>query len=43
MIAPLRGRPVRESRSEYTYALPNDANPLGNVLGGRVMHLQKDR
>jgi acyl-CoA hydrolase len=40
MIAPMRGRPVRESRSEYTYvALPNDANPLGNVLGGRVMHL----
>jgi acyl-CoA hydrolase len=34
------GRPVRESRSEYTYAaLANDANPLGNVLGGRVMHL----
>jgi len=36
----LKGRPVRESRSEYTYvALPNDANQLGNVLGGRVMHL----
>ena len=36
----LKGRPVRESRSEYTYvALPNDANPLGNLLGGRVMHL----
>jgi acyl-CoA hydrolase len=36
----LKGRPVRESRSEYTYvALANDANPLGNVLGGRVMHL----
>ena len=36
----LMGRPVRESRSEYAYvALPNDANPLGNVLGGRVMHL----
>ena len=33
-------RPVRESRSEYAYvALPNDANPIGNVLGGRVMHL----
>src|SRR5215469_8495068 len=33
-------RPVRESRSEYAYvALPNDANPVGNVLGGRVMHL----
>jgi acyl-CoA hydrolase len=36
----LMGRPVRESRSEYAYvALPNDANPFGNVLGGRVMHL----
>jgi len=36
----LKGRPVRASRSEYTYvALPNDANQLGNVLGGRVMHL----
>jgi acyl-CoA hydrolase len=36
----LKGRPVRESRSEYTYvALANDANPLGNLLGGRIMHL----
>src|SRR5215468_10342691 len=36
----LQGRPVRESRSEYAYvALPNDANLLGNLLGGRVMHL----
>ena len=36
----LKGRPVRESRSEYTYVgLANDANPLGNCLGGRVMHL----
>jgi acyl-CoA hydrolase len=35
-----KGRPVRESRSEYTYAAPaSDANPLGNLLGGRVMHL----
>jgi acyl-CoA hydrolase len=34
------GRPVRESASEYSeIALPNDANPLGNLLGGRVMHL----
>lgn len=33
-------RPVRESASEYLeIALPNDANPLGNLLGGRVMHL----
>ena len=40
MIASVRGRPVGVSRSEYTYmALPNDANPLGNVMGGRVMHL----
>ncbi len=36
----LRGRPVRESASEYAeMALPNDANPLGNLLGGKVMHL----
>jgi acyl-CoA hydrolase len=36
----LHGRPVRESVSEYSeIALPNDANPLGNLLGGRVMHL----
>ena len=34
------GRPVRESAAEYSeLALPNDANGLGNVLGGRVMHL----
>ncbi len=34
------GRPVQESASEYSeIALPNDANPLGNLLGGRVMHL----
>jgi len=38
--AALEGRPVSESRSEYTQvALPNDANLLGNVLGGHVMHL----
>ena len=36
----LAGRFVRESVSEYTeFALPVDANPLGNVLGGKVMHL----
>jgi acyl-CoA hydrolase len=36
----LEGRPVRESVSEYSeMALPTHANPLGNVLGGRVMHL----
>ena len=34
------GRYVRESASEYSeFALPNDANTLGNVLGGKVMHL----
>jgi len=34
------GRPVRESLSEYSeIALPGDANPLGHVLGGKVMHL----
>ncbi len=31
---------VRESVSEYAeLALPTDANGLGNVLGGKVMHL----
>lgn len=34
------GRPVRESQSVYSeFALPNDANTFGNVLGGKVMHL----
>ena len=34
------GKAVRESISEYAeLALPNDANGLGNVLGGKVMHL----
>ncbi len=33
-------KPVRESLSEYSeIALPTDANGLGNVLGGKVMHL----
>lgn len=36
----MTGKPVRESASEYAQlALPDDANGLGNVLGGRVMHL----
>lgn len=36
----MEGRTVRESASEYSeLALPNDANGLGNVLGGKVMHL----
>jgi acyl-CoA hydrolase len=33
-------RPVRDSKSQINeLALPNDANPLGNLIGGRVMHL----
>ena len=36
----MEGKPVRASVSEYSeIALPNDANPLGYMLGGRVMHL----
>jgi acyl-CoA hydrolase len=36
----LPGKPVSASRSELTeFVLPNDANVLGNMLGGRVMHL----
>lgn len=36
----MQGKRVRESQSEYSeLALPNDANALGNVLGGKVMHL----
>jgi acyl-CoA hydrolase len=39
-VSELPARPVRESISEYSeIALPNDANPLGHLLGGRVMHL----
>ncbi len=35
----LPGRPVRESQSEMAeVVLPNDANPLGALLGGRLMH-----
>ena len=31
---------VRNTHSEYSeICLPNDANMLGNMLGGRVMHL----
>ncbi len=37
---PMEGKPVSFSRSEMTeVVLPNDANVLGNMLGGRVMHL----
>lgn len=32
-------RPVRDSQSEMAeIVLPNDANPLNNLLGGRLMH-----
>ncbi|MBZ5643244.1 MAG: acyl-CoA thioesterase [Acidobacteriia bacterium] len=35
-----KGRPVSASRTEMTeLVLPQDANLLGNILGGRVMHL----
>ncbi len=37
---PGAAKPVSYSRAEMTeVVLPNDANPLGNILGGRVMHL----
>ena len=40
MTLPVAGRFVRESISEYSeLALPNDANPHGHILGGKVMHL----
>ena len=36
----MEGKTVKESISEYAeFALPTDANGLGNVLGGKVMHL----
>ena len=35
----LVARPVRESQSEMNeIVLPNDTNPLGFLLGGRLMH-----
>jgi acyl-CoA hydrolase len=35
----LAPKPVRESQSEMSQlVLPNDANPLGALLGGRLMH-----
>src|SRR5438105_1629106 len=38
--ANLAPRKVRESQSEMVeVVLPNDANPLGALLGGRLMHL----
>jgi acyl-CoA hydrolase len=37
---PLRGRTAGESKTEMLeVVLPDDANPLGNILGGKVMHL----
>jgi acyl-CoA hydrolase len=39
-MAKLTGKTVAESAAEMVeVVLPNDANPLGNLLGGRVMHL----
>ena len=39
-MAKLPGKTVAESAAEMVeVVLPNDANPLGNLLGGRVMHL----
>jgi len=36
----LTPRPVRDSQSQMAeVVLPNDTNPLGNLLGGRLMHL----
>jgi acyl-CoA hydrolase len=36
---PMRSRPVCDSKSEMTeIVLPNDANPLNALLGGRLMH-----
>lgn len=36
---PLPPRPVADSKVEMTeIVFPNDANPLGNAMGGRVMH-----
>jgi acyl-CoA hydrolase len=35
-----RGKTVGESKTEMLeVVLPDDANPLGNILGGKVMHL----
>ena len=40
MAEELVGRYVRESHAELTeFALPNDANVLGNLFGGKVMSL----
>lgn len=35
-----KGKTVKESQSEHVeVVLPGEANPLGNLLGGRLMHL----
>jgi acyl-CoA hydrolase len=40
VLTHMEGKPVSASYSDYTeLALPNDANSLGNLLGGKVMHL----
>ena len=40
MSEELQGRPVRDSISEMSeFALPNDANTLGTLFGGKVMSL----
>ena len=40
MTAPLTGKRPSESATEMVQVvLPNDANPLGFILGGTVMHL----
>ena len=39
-MAKLPGKAVAESAAEMVeVVLPNDTNPLGNLLGGKVMHL----
>jgi len=39
-MARLKGKGVAESTTDMVeVVLPNDANPLGNLLGGKVMHL----
>lgn len=39
-FADAQGKLVRDSQAEYVeVVLPSQANPLGNVLGGHVMHL----
>ncbi len=39
-MAKLPGKTVAETAAEMVErVLPNDANPLGNLLGGKVMHL----